>query len=478
MAGKPQTLTKGQEDHVIRILRKKLLAWVLICFAILAGLTGASLWGIMRRAEAKMKTMVAQQFEEPRIQHVVRQVAANRASFLMSNQISPQVAKFKSDIANELQEAQSLVDKTRALEAEGQKHRASIVGIVSNLEHIATRARIAEERLTTVETNLILASSTLEGLNTKLTDFDQRFEKVTEEQEFLSVANRARLYSLESFNKLQTISRSTNIYAADAKQLVWSLRRQMDLDRKQGTEYVPIEQAGEYVYKGPFTAEEIADRLRTRAGVEGGANLARKEKLNTFIPQLVAMSKDERNLWVQNRITYSISTLAKEDFMPWETSRLERWWDEHGSSYTNWPYSSYDRALNYISKGRYAQALDQLKKIVEKYPRADKSRALALACACETGDTNTIHKLDSSWKFPKARWAEWARIKMSLSTGAVESATADLANLSLKYKSFTSKAYIAPGNHIWHKINWERYSELLREDKSEKPNKAIDSDKK
>jgi len=118
MVGKPQILSKGQEEHVVRILRNKLLAWVLIGFTILAGLTGASLLGIMKRTEAKMEELVSKQFEEPRIQEVVRTVAAERADVLMQEQIKPEVAKFKSEVADQLQELQALVDRTRELEKE------------------------------------------------------------------------------------------------------------------------------------------------------------------------------------------------------------------------------------------------------------------------------------------------------------------------------------------------------------------------
>ena len=98
MVGKPQRLSKGQEEGVVRILRNKLLTWTLIFFAILAGLTGASLLGIMKRTEKKMEDLVAKQFEEPRIQEVVRQVAADQASALMIEQITPEVTNFKANL--------------------------------------------------------------------------------------------------------------------------------------------------------------------------------------------------------------------------------------------------------------------------------------------------------------------------------------------------------------------------------------------
>lgn len=118
MVGKPQSLSKGQEEHVARILRNKLIAWVLIGSAILAGLTGASLWGIMKSVENKMEGLVAKQFEEPRIQEVVRTVATERADALMQEQIKPEVANFKSEVGSQLEELQTLVVRTRELERE------------------------------------------------------------------------------------------------------------------------------------------------------------------------------------------------------------------------------------------------------------------------------------------------------------------------------------------------------------------------
>jgi len=100
MAGKPQTLSEGQKKEVVRLFWKKLLTSMLIFFAILGGITGWSLWEIKQRVEAKMEELVAKQFEEPQIQEVVRQVAAERASFLMTDQIMPDVNSFKIEVAS------------------------------------------------------------------------------------------------------------------------------------------------------------------------------------------------------------------------------------------------------------------------------------------------------------------------------------------------------------------------------------------
>ncbi len=118
MAGKPQSLSKGQAEEVTRILRKKLVAYVLVGSTILVALTGASLWGVMKRVENKMEELVARQFEEPRIQEVVRTVATERADALMEEQIQPEVDHFMSEVNSQLEELQVLAARTRELEQE------------------------------------------------------------------------------------------------------------------------------------------------------------------------------------------------------------------------------------------------------------------------------------------------------------------------------------------------------------------------
>ncbi len=155
MAGIQQKLSKGQQDEVVLIFRNKLLTWTLIGFALLTGLTGFSLWGIMNRVEHKMEDLVAKQFEEPRIQKVVSDVAAERASSLMEKQIAPEAAKFKSDIENKLNELQEIVAKTRYLEAESLKNKQSIQEVLDALERSLKESQVANNRLNEISADIV-----------------------------------------------------------------------------------------------------------------------------------------------------------------------------------------------------------------------------------------------------------------------------------------------------------------------------------
>ena len=56
MAGKPQTLSQGQKDEVLSILRKQIIKWMLIGLAVLTSVTGLGLWQIKKRVESNGNT--------------------------------------------------------------------------------------------------------------------------------------------------------------------------------------------------------------------------------------------------------------------------------------------------------------------------------------------------------------------------------------------------------------------------------------
>ncbi len=155
MTGRPQTLTKGQQDEVQSIVRKMVITWVLIGLAILTGVTGVGLWQIKARVEKKMESLVAKQFEEPRIQEVVKNVASDRATALMTEQISPEVARFKTEVAAQLQELNSLVQKTRDLETESRKHEQSIQSVLAGLQLSLKQSQSANQRLEQTKQDIV-----------------------------------------------------------------------------------------------------------------------------------------------------------------------------------------------------------------------------------------------------------------------------------------------------------------------------------
>jgi len=152
---KSKTLTEDQKSEVVQIVWKQVLAGSLVILALLGGITGLSLWGIKTRIEDKVERLVSKQFEEPKIQGIVEKVAANQASILMSEQINPEVVKFKEEVSKKLEELYQLVAKTRELEVQSRKHEESIQNVLYALKTSLNESQESAKQLTRLKSDII-----------------------------------------------------------------------------------------------------------------------------------------------------------------------------------------------------------------------------------------------------------------------------------------------------------------------------------
>ncbi len=155
MANKPQTLSQGQQAEVTKILRKQVLTWTLTGLALVGGIMGLSLWQIKVRVETKMESLVAAQFQEPRIQQIVQDAAANQATNMMIRQIQPEVDRFKTEIAQKLVELESLVSRTKALEQQSQAHERRIQEVLTALQKALEESQTTRDKIVGLQSDIV-----------------------------------------------------------------------------------------------------------------------------------------------------------------------------------------------------------------------------------------------------------------------------------------------------------------------------------
>ena len=137
------------------ILRKQVLTWGLTFLALLGGIMGMSLWKIKGTVEKKVETLVAAQFEEPRIRQIVQDVAANQATNLMLHQIQPEVDRFKTQIAQRLVELETLVAKTKGLEQQSQAHEKTIQGVLASLQQALQESQTTRDKIVGLQSDIV-----------------------------------------------------------------------------------------------------------------------------------------------------------------------------------------------------------------------------------------------------------------------------------------------------------------------------------
>ena len=231
---------------------------------------------------------------------------------------------------------------------------------------------------------------------------------------------------------------------------------------------------GANFYSGPFASDELAPRFstieqdQTSLNREGFINAVHDLQQPLFLFRLIDFFTNETDLAVANRLTVAISDLTKEDFHPHDFEQIQIWWSSHENEFTNWPFSEFNNAVDKFNRAQMSEAATSFQKVLKLDPSADMSRALAIDCYLELGNTNQAAELAKAFKEPKARWAQWAGAMTELKLGSISNATVRLADLA-KERAFTSavplriRAWNLPGARSETQPAGKRHSPRPRE---------------
>ena len=394
---------------------------------------GWSIWSSTQGFEQTTTAKIQSQFS------VLSQVSSNQiveAHSAISNDVASKFEMFREEASNQLALAYSSVTNQIA-------------------EQFQT-PRIKE----TVET---VAKGEAKGILEA--EVQPAVESFKEDALFIRTVARAQSYDFRAYQQLLQIKNGTNDNARLASQVIAEIDRSLARDR---SDFMPrrslMTYAGTNFYSGPFTSDELAVRFpvtaqdRTSYNREGFINTVADQKQPLFLPPLIEFFTNETDLAVADRITIAISDLAKEDFHPHDFEQVIAWWQSHQNNYTNWPIAQFNMGNIGIAIGNYSLGFQSFQKVLEIDPSADQSRALAVLCGFEIGETNKASELVKGFKQPDARWAQWAAAFVELQSGSVSNATAQFANL--KKNQPTLLLLPVENLPIWSKIDWQLYYNL------------------
>lgn len=287
---------------------------------------------------------------------------------------------------------------------------------------------------------------------------------------FMRTIARAQGYDFKAYQALLEMEKGTNENAKLASQVLNELDRSLARDRSDfSPQKVFWTFYGTNFYKGPFTSDELATvfpsiaKNRTSANREGFVNTVNGLKQPLFLAPLVEFFTNETDLGVADRLTIAISTLTKQDFRPRDYERIQAWWTSNQNECTNWPISEFNDGQIKFATGRLAEALESFQKVLSLDPTADQSRAFAIACSLQIGNTNVASELLKGFKQPDTRWAQWGAAFAELQNGSVSNATVKFADLTKKQPTMIP----LPTQEVngWAKIDWPLYKKLICSDK-------------
>ena len=119
--------------------------------------------------------------------------------------------------------------------------------------------------------------------------------------------------------------------------------------------------------------------------------------------------------------------------------------------------------LQEFSSVNYPRAAEAFERVLKLDSGADMSRALAIACYWETGQTNRAAMLAKEFKTPSARWAQWASAKAELEAGNVSNATVHFFSITTNFP--TLERLPVQGYDTYRKIDWQLFNKLKAPEK-------------
>ena len=293
-----------------------------------------------------------------------------------------------------------------------------------------------------------------------------------EDASFIRTVAHAQAYDFKAYQRLLEIGTQTNDNARLANQVVAEIDRVLESDRavipgKPIRVYWVF--SGTNVDKGPFSSDELAPHfsLMEQNAVplnrEGFVNTVRDLKQPLFLPSFIEFFTNETDLAVADRLTLAISDLTKEDFHPHDFEQIQAWWRSHENEFTNWPFFEFNNAVDKFSKVQLSEAAKSFQEVLKVDPSADMSRALAIDCHLELGETNQAAELAKGFKEPTARWTQWAGAMTELKTGSISNATVRIADLA---KQNPIMSYLPQeGFYAWRSIDWQLFHKLTSTEK-------------
>ena len=155
----PVVLSPEQEEQLYKKLIGRLKVYVFGSFSVIGAISFVlmfdSLNSIYNRSveflNGRVLEKVEQQFQQPRIEETVRQVAADQAKTLLSEQIRPQVERLQAETTKSVQNIQSI---TKELEAQYKADYANLTNNVNAVEAQNSKANKLTNQLSLTVTNL------------------------------------------------------------------------------------------------------------------------------------------------------------------------------------------------------------------------------------------------------------------------------------------------------------------------------------
>ena len=320
--------------------------------------------------------------------------------------------------------------------------------LTAKLDGLATEKMLPfEQKASEIQRKVIDAMNDLERFKQELTEYQD--------------LNLARAYDRDAYNRV--VARGYNGsdgYARLCKAVADEIRVRL-VEEKETMNFIIMAESGRcgVTYRGPFSMDEIYERLVDKETVLGAINLARLDKIKCFNATLLEIAATSPNLKTSMA---AISALEKNGAPTSgfeNLSNISNWVANANLTTKQFPIEEYGCAIKKMRAGDIHSAKNDIGNALRKFPELDKLRAAAIVEALARKDIEGADEIYSGFCGPAERWKMISRCYYMSATGGVSRATKQFIEC---HKKYPTTVYKMARESYWDLSRWFNEPEIVK----------------
>lgn len=297
-------------------------------------------------------------------------------------------------------------------------------------------------------------------LEESLRSSDLRFAEQEQEMSLFSDINMARANDRAAYNRVKVYSRGKGKYAALCVKVLREINDRLLVERSALSYLVMLEHGfGVSDYRGPFSIDEIYDRIREPGGAECGLNVLRDNKtgcLNKVLLDVAARSEDLK-------AAESALNILESQGAPftrfWNLSSTTNWVRKYEEKNAQFPEEDYIWVKRTLLQRGPLEALAGIDMVLGKFANLNKLRAAGVVGALQGGDIEHAKKLFAGHEKAASRWKVVSDCYIHSKTGDVSVATDRLIECHKKHPSLLK---VMDAERYWQMSRFFDFNKILK----------------
>jgi len=286
-------------------------------------------------------------------------------------------------------------------------------------------------------------------------------ERLKQELKSYMDLNLARAYDRSAYNRVRARGNNgSDDYSLLCRAVADEVRLRL-IEEKETMNFVIIAEPGRNgaLYRGPFSMDEIYERLIVDESVLGAINLIRLDKIKCFYSSLLETAANSQNLKVSMSAISALEKMGAPSSGFENLSNISNWVVNAKLKDKQFPVEEYGRAIKKLRTGDICSAKSDMEEVLRIFPEVDKLRAVAIVEALTRKDVENAKELCNGFCGPAMRWKKVAECYCMSATGGVTKATEQFIECNSQYPTIIFQ--IAPDSY-WGVSRWFNEAEIVK----------------